>query len=215
MPINQPYDPRHNPKVYVPKLTEEERRARATPLENLRGLRFRSQVPAAPVEVPIPAESVPLTPAPQDTAAPEKVPVSAPAPHYVPTALEVVSAEFPEIFAPRLNRMDAETQVGEDRSTNARRPIQELEMHSRLTVIPTKVGIQRPGEANFAKALDPRPPRRTRSTIPPAYSNIISFYRLPRRNPSAPEAMRQRGDLNIAKSLPPRVRACRLSVNGP
>jgi len=47
MPINQPYDPRFNAKLYIPKLTEEERRARATPLENLRGLRFRTETPAA------------------------------------------------------------------------------------------------------------------------------------------------------------------------
>ena len=47
MPINHPYDPRYNAKVYVPKLTEEQRRARATPVENLRSLRFRSESPAA------------------------------------------------------------------------------------------------------------------------------------------------------------------------
>ncbi len=99
MPINQPYDPRYNPKVYVPKLTEEQRRARATPLENLRSLRFRSETPAAPLEAPIPTESVTQAPAPQDSATPQDVPVPAPAPGYRPTALEVVFAEFPEIFA--------------------------------------------------------------------------------------------------------------------
>lgn len=101
MPLNQPYDPRYNAKVYVPKQTEEERRARATPLENLRSLRFRSEVPAAPVEVPVPAESVPQAPAPEDSAAPQDVPVPARASDYRPTAPEVVFAEFPEIFAPR------------------------------------------------------------------------------------------------------------------
>jgi hypothetical protein len=99
MPLNQPYDPRYNAKIYVPKLTEEQRRARATPLENLRGLRFRSEAPAAPVEVPVPAESVPQAPAQQDIAAPQDVPMLAPARDYVPTAQEVVFAEFPEIFA--------------------------------------------------------------------------------------------------------------------
>ncbi len=99
MQLNQPYDPRYNPKVYVPKLTEEQRRARATPLENLRGLRFRSEVPVAPMEVPVPAETVTQAPASQDNAAPQDTPVPAPGPDDRPTALEVVAAEFPEIFA--------------------------------------------------------------------------------------------------------------------
>ncbi len=129
MPLNQPYDPHYNPKVYVPKLTEEQRRARATPLENLRGLRFRSEAPAAsvdvpvpaeavtqppaPVDVPAPAESVPQAPAPQDNATPQGTPVSLQVPESrsvaipeegpvapgFPTALEVLCAEFPEIFA--------------------------------------------------------------------------------------------------------------------
>ena len=101
MQLNQPYDPRYNAKLYVPKLTEKERLARATPLENFRGLRFRSEASAAPVEVPVPAESVTQAPAPQDIVAPQDVPVPPPASDYRPTALEVVFAEFPEIFAPQ------------------------------------------------------------------------------------------------------------------
>lgn len=44
MPANHPYDPRYNAKIYVPKLTEEQRRARATPLENLRRPKLRPAV---------------------------------------------------------------------------------------------------------------------------------------------------------------------------
>ncbi len=32
MPIIHPCDPRYNAKLYIPKLTEEERRAQTTPL---------------------------------------------------------------------------------------------------------------------------------------------------------------------------------------
>ena len=114
MPINQPYDPRYNAKLYIPKLTEEQRRARATPLENLRSLRFRSELPAAPVEVPVPAESVTQAPAPEDIAAPQDVPVSAPAPDCRPTALEVVFAEFAEIFAPQGKQHLSEAHADEE-----------------------------------------------------------------------------------------------------
>lgn len=118
MQLNQPYDPRYNAKLYIPKLTEEERRARATPLENLRGLRFRSEVPAAPLDVPAPAEAVIEAPAPQDNTKPQGTPVPLPDPESrsvaipekgpaspsIPTALEVLCAEFPEIFAPQASR---------------------------------------------------------------------------------------------------------------
>ena len=53
MPANQPYDPRYNAKIHVPKLTEGQRRARATPLENL--LRPR---PAAPAEMQLGHERI-------------------------------------------------------------------------------------------------------------------------------------------------------------
>jgi hypothetical protein len=121
VPINQPYDPHYNPKVYVPKLTEEQRLARATPLENLRGLRFRSEAPVAPVEVPIPAESVTQAPAPQDSATPEEVPVPPPAPDDRPTALEVVFAEFPEIFAHQGERPLVEAHADDKRPVSAGR----------------------------------------------------------------------------------------------
>ncbi len=130
MQINQPYDPRYNPKVYVPKLTEEQRLARATPLENLRGLRFRSETPAAPstaeavAPTPVPAQDAPASPCPSEAAAPspvQKVPASpapteaaataplpaqvAPVSGYVPTAWEVVCAEFPDLFGPTSDRV--------------------------------------------------------------------------------------------------------------
>ena len=179
MPINQPYDPRYNAKLYIPKLTEEERRARATPLENLRGLRFRSQAPAAPVEVPTPAESVPQAPAPQDTAAPEKVPVSAPAPHYVPTALEVVSAEFPEIFAPTTNGQCQSPSAAADGNPEATR-----------------------NEIGDETGSPPVMPYEENDIL--ACSNVISFYSRPRRNATAPKAIHPRsGCLSFATSLIP------------
>lgn len=54
--MNRPYDPRYNANVYVPKLTEAQRQARATPVENLRSVRFRTETPAPEVEQPAPAE---------------------------------------------------------------------------------------------------------------------------------------------------------------
>jgi hypothetical protein len=118
MPINHPYDPRHNPKVWFSKLTEEERRARATPLENLRGLRFRSETPAAPVAPASPPQiesveiappqrltpEVPTVEAPSadvptlERSTPETVPQEDLAPDYVPAAWEVVFAAFPELY---------------------------------------------------------------------------------------------------------------------
>lgn len=103
-----PYDPRYNAKIYIPKLTEEERRARATPLENLRSLRFRTQVTTAPA----PMEAINPTPAapppPKDeaptpvTPAPVPVPtVNTTEPRHIPSAREVVFAEFPELYRER------------------------------------------------------------------------------------------------------------------
>lgn len=104
MQINQPYDPRYNPNVYVPKLTEEQRLARATPLENLRGLRFRSEAPAAPLQ--------PEAEAPSTSEAPAPVPVptqKTPEPRYVPSASEVVFAEFPELYPERCEQVHGNT----------------------------------------------------------------------------------------------------------
>ena len=113
MPINHPYDPRYNAKVYIPKLTEEERKARATPLENLRGLRFRTVTPAAPVApassphietVEIATPEVPTVEAPTadvptpELLTPEPAPQEDLAPDYVPAAWEVVFASFPELY---------------------------------------------------------------------------------------------------------------------
>ena len=118
MPINHPYDPRFNAKIYVPKLTEEERRARATPLENLRGLRFRSDTPAAPaappsspqIETVVIAPPQPVTPeiptveAPiadvttLELSTPEPAPQEDLASDYIPAAWEVVFAAFPELY---------------------------------------------------------------------------------------------------------------------
>jgi len=125
MAVNHPYDPRFNAKLYVPKLTEDERRARATPLENLRGLRFRTATPAAPspAEDVVPpletAQVVPAAPSPTEDVVPALVPTQAspaaaclteaaapaptpvqeaPASDYIPTAREILFAEFPELF---------------------------------------------------------------------------------------------------------------------
>lgn len=115
MPVNHPYDPRYNAKIYIPKLTEEERRARATPLENLRSLRFRSNAPAAqpsPPKIARPEIATPQDPAPEpptvetptadvpmvDASAPEPAAQDDPAPDYHPAAWEVVFAAFPELY---------------------------------------------------------------------------------------------------------------------
>lgn len=145
MALNHPYNPRHNPKIYIPKLTEEERRARATPLENLRGLRFRTQTPAEPspaeavVSSPVPMPIAPATPSqpkaavPSPTqiapAAPSPSKAAAPVPSplqntlrlpHVPTAREVVFAEFPEIFAHPIKRAFGEARVDEYHLVGAR-----------------------------------------------------------------------------------------------
>jgi hypothetical protein len=114
MQINQPYDPRYNPNVYVPKLTEEQRLARATPLENLRGLRFRSQTPAAPLqpkaEDPSPTQTAPTAPSTSEAPAPVPVPTqNTPEPRYVPSAREVVFAEFPELYPERCEQVHGNT----------------------------------------------------------------------------------------------------------
>lgn len=124
MPANQPYDPRYNAKIYIPKLTEEQRRARATPMENLRRPRLQpADPPAAPstaeavVPTPVPVQDAPASPCPSEAAAPSPpqnesagpspteaaatapLPAqAAPAPHGIPTAREVVMAEFPELY---------------------------------------------------------------------------------------------------------------------
>ena len=181
MALNHPYNPRHNPKVYVPKLTEEQRLARATPLENLRGLRFRTEAPAAPVEVPIPMASVAQAPEPQDSAAQQAVPVSpqAPAPEYVPSALEVVFAEFPELFAPTTNGQCQSPSAAADRNPDTTRNKLREETGS-----PPVMAYE--------------------ENDPPVYSNIISFYRLPRNTATTPKAIQPRGGgLSLARSLLP------------
>ncbi len=118
MQLNQPYDPRYNPKVYVPKLTEEQRLARATPLENLRSLRFRSQTPAAPpqpkAEAPSPTQTAPTAPSTSEAPAPVPVPTrNTPEPRYVPSAREVVFAEFPELYPERCEQVHGNTHLHE------------------------------------------------------------------------------------------------------
>ncbi len=127
MPINHPYDPRYNAKIYIPKLTEEERRARATPLENLRGLGFRTATPAAPGALPSPPEiataeiATPQDPTPEaptvetptaevptaEVPTPEPVAQEDPAPDYLPAAWEVVFAAFPELYPEHSERVCA------------------------------------------------------------------------------------------------------------
>ena len=100
MPANRPYDPRYNAKLYVPKLTEAQRRARATPLESLRRPRPRPDdldtAPALPLDT---------TPQPENPEVPTaEVPISEPAsqygptPDHIPEAWEVVCAQFPELY---------------------------------------------------------------------------------------------------------------------
>lgn len=176
MQLNQPYDPRYNAKVYIPKLTEEQRLARATPLENLRGLRFRCQAPVAPVEAPIAVESLPQVPAPQDSAPQQVQPVSAPAPHDVPTALEVGATESPEIFAP---------------TTNAH-------SHSRESGNPETAR----NEIGAESGSPPRMAYEENDIL--AYSNVISFYSRPRRNATVPKTTQPRSrGLRFATSLFP------------
>lgn len=173
MSANQPYDPRYNAKIYVPKLTEEQRRARATPLENLRSLRYRCQASTAPVEAPIAVKSLPQAPALQDVSVPEQ----APAHEYLPTALEVVFAEFPEIFKQGENR--ANLKVYEDQ-------------HGVVSVGSHGWEHVRQSETTFANALDHPSAAADENDTPPAYSNIISFYRRPRPNATASMAMLHR-----------------------
>ena len=138
MPINHPYDPHYNAKIYIPKLTEEQRLARVTPLENLRGLRYRTATPAAPspaeadvptpvttpvapitppqpeAAVPSPLQIAPAEPSPTEGAAP--APLSAPntpAPPYIPSAREVVFAEFPELYPERIGLAHGESHMRE------------------------------------------------------------------------------------------------------
>lgn len=180
MPINQPYNPRYNAKLYVPKLTEEERRARATPLENLRGLRFRTVTPAAPVEVPIPTEVVPDAPALPDNAAPQDVPVSVPAPDYIPTALEVIIAEFPEIF----NQVESQAMLD----------THEVEQCPVSALCSTDGPDWEPAhhtEANLAKAPDPPSALVYEEDDILAYANVVSFYSRPRRTAPPPKVTRQ------------------------
>jgi hypothetical protein len=192
MALNHPYDPRHNPKIYIPKLTEEQRLAWVTPLENLKGLRFRTETPAAPVTVPTPVESLPPAPAPQDTVALQDVPVPAPAPDYIPTALEVVQAELPEISTQGDNRENIEHD-DEHRVANARhRANGHGGEHAHHT------------EANIASAPDPPSTLAYEEDDILAYANVVSFYSRPRRNATAPKAARQRsGGLRSATPLIP------------
>jgi len=195
MAVNHPYDPRFNAKLHIPKQTEEERRARATPLENLKGLRFRTQTPAAPVAVPIPAESLPEPPALPDNAAPQDVPVppQIPAPDYIPTALEVVAAEFPEIF----------TQEKSQAMLNAH------EVEQGIVSAPCRndgqAGERAPHtEAIVATAPDPPYALAYEEDDILAYANVVSFYSRPRRNTSAPKVPRQHcSGLRFSMSLIP------------
>ncbi len=100
MPANRPYDPRYNAKLYVPKLTEEQRRARATPLERLRRSRPEAANPAA-----LPSFPQDTTPQPKsqeipraEVAVPENAAQGAPTPDHIPEAWEVVCTQFPEIY---------------------------------------------------------------------------------------------------------------------
>ncbi len=100
MPANRPYDPRYNAKLYVPKLTEAQRRARATPLESLRRPRPEATAPAV---LPPPPQAT--TPQPEirevpiaEVPVPEPATQGAPSPDPIPEAWEVVFAQFPEIY---------------------------------------------------------------------------------------------------------------------
>jgi hypothetical protein len=183
MALNHPYDPRHNAKLHIPKQTEEERLARATPLENLKGLRFRTQTPAAQANAPVPTDAVPEPPALPDNAAPQDVPVSpqVPAPDYIPTALEVVRVEFPEIFKQEKPQAMLDVPVAEQRPVNA--PC-SADGHGGESAHHT--------EANLAKAPDPPSPLAYEEDDILAYANVVSFYSRPHRNTSAPKATRQR-----------------------
>jgi len=192
MAVNHPYDPRFNAKLHIPKQTEEERRARATPLENLKGLRFRTETPSAPVPVPTPVESLPPAPAPQDIAPPQDVPVPVPTPDYIPTALEVVQAEFPEIFTQGENRKNLEHD-DEHRVVNAEH---RANGH--------KWEHAHHNDANLAKAPDPPSALAYEEDDILAYANVVSFYSRPRRNAPPPKATRQRSSgLRFATSLIP------------
>ena len=89
------HDPRCNAKLYVPKLTEEERRARATPLESLRRPRPR---PADPEEAPSSPQRATAEIATAQRPTQEPVAQEAHTPNYVPAAWEVVFAQFPELY---------------------------------------------------------------------------------------------------------------------
>jgi hypothetical protein len=183
MALNHPYDPRFNAKLHIPKQTEEERRARATPLENLKGLRFRSETSAAQANAPVPTEAVPEPSALPDNAAPQDVPVppQIPAPDYIPTALEVVQAEFPEIF----------------KQEESRAMLDAHEVEQCLFSAPCSAdgheGEHAPHtEANVATAPNPPSDLAYEEDDILAYANVISFYSRPRRNTTAPKATRQR-----------------------
>jgi hypothetical protein len=123
-------------------------------------------------------ESVAQAPALQDSVAPQNVPVppQAPAPHYVPNALEVVFTEFPERFAPTTN--------GHGHS------------HENGNPATTRNKLRQETGSPSAEADE--------NNDPPVYSNIISFYRLPRHTATTPKAMRPRsGGLSFAASLIP------------
>jgi hypothetical protein len=192
MALNHPYDPRFNAKLHIPKQTEEDRRARATPLENLKGLRYRTVTPDASASVSVPAESIPQAPAPQHTAAPQDaLPVSVPAPDCTPTALEVVQAGLPEIFTQGENGgyLDHDD---DHRAINAGHRADGQGSDR----------VHHP-EANIAVPDPPSSMGYEENDIL-AYANVVSFYSRPRRNATPPETIRQRsGGLRFATSLIP------------
>lgn len=177
MPANQPYDPRYNAKIYVPKQTEEERRARATPLENLKGLRYRTESPAPPANIPVPAESAPQPHVLPDNVEPTEIPV----PDSTPTEQEGVLAESPKSFKKKESRATLDDHEVEERIVSA---------HCCADAHVEKP-VQHTG-ADIAKAPAPSSALAYEEDDILAYANVISFYSRPRRNTSAPKATRQR-----------------------
>lgn len=162
MPTNHPYDPSFNAQIYVPKLTDEERRGRATPLENLRSLRFRSAPPethAIASEIPDPAsvtiESMnpPIAiPMPKTTdSAPQKETVLP----CLPAAREIVRSAFPEIYSPAESLDSRPPRQKNDGTAWGRRYLVCPPQHTRQESTDRKAGFRRAGEGISAKLPAP------------------------------------------------------------
>lgn len=162
MQLNQPSDPRYNAKLYIPKLTEEERRARATPLENLRSLRFRSapaeiQTLASAIPDPAPASLESINP-PSTVPTPTTVdaaPQNGPVQPCVPTAQDVVRAAFPEIYGPAESLDSRLPWRMRNRTACERFQLDKPLQHPGIKPPAPKVTIQRAEEINVPKSRAP------------------------------------------------------------